>query len=63
MRGTQGLISQPVPDRYKKSAAAADDAALSYDQRSVGAGLPVGMARSIREYSGDIKLCINDFYG
>ena len=22
-----------------------------------------GPARSVREYSGDIKLCINDFYG
>ena len=45
------------------AAAAADgDAALSYDQRSVRAGPLVGPARPrpVREYSGDIKLCITD---
>ena len=46
------------------AAAAADgDDALSYDHRSVLARPPVGPARSAREYSGNIKLCINDFYG
>ena len=56
------------------AAAAADDhnhAALSNDQRSAWAGLPSarpgparpGPAHTAREYSGDIKLCINEFYG
>ena len=60
-----GIITSAAAEA---AAADDDDAALSYDQRSIRAGPPVGPARpgparSVREYSDDIKLCIKDFYG
>ena len=71
-QGTPDFIRRQCQCRLGtiKSAGEADDddddgdAALSYDQRSVRAGPPVGPARPVR--SGNIVvtvLYINDFYG
>jgi hypothetical protein len=59
VQGTQDFIRLRCQCLSGIIKSAADDAALSYDQMFVWAG----PARSVREYSGDIKLCINDFYG